>query len=171
MKNSNWKDTAELIGIAAIVASLIFVGLQLRQDQEIAVSQIYADWDDTRIDWARLVNENDDVWIRALRGDELDEREFLRFESVANAWYHMENGRYIRAGRISLASPEGVARSAAYFLFSNAGLKAWWNARHAYRVELNGRQTPPFPREVNRILSELESGERLYIERDSYAPL
>ncbi len=31
MKITNWKDNAELIGIAAIVASLIFVGLELRQ--------------------------------------------------------------------------------------------------------------------------------------------
>ena len=39
MKISNWKDTAELIGIAAIVASLVFVGMQLKQSQDIALSQ------------------------------------------------------------------------------------------------------------------------------------
>jgi hypothetical protein len=31
LKHSNWKDNAELIGIVAIAASLIFVGLELRQ--------------------------------------------------------------------------------------------------------------------------------------------
>ena len=36
MKTGNWKDSAELVGIAAIVASLIFVGIQLRQEQRIA---------------------------------------------------------------------------------------------------------------------------------------
>jgi hypothetical protein len=41
MKMTNWKDTAELIGIAAIVASLIFVGLQMKQTQEIALSAAY----------------------------------------------------------------------------------------------------------------------------------
>ena len=39
MNNSNWKDTAELIGIAAIVASLVFVGMQMKQSQDIALSQ------------------------------------------------------------------------------------------------------------------------------------
>ena len=39
MKSPDWKSTAELIGIAAIVASLIFVGLQLKQSQDIALSQ------------------------------------------------------------------------------------------------------------------------------------
>jgi hypothetical protein len=41
MKSTNWKDTAELIGIAAIVGSLIFVGLQMHQTHEIALSAAY----------------------------------------------------------------------------------------------------------------------------------
>ena len=41
MKTTNWKDIAELIGISAIVASLIFVGLQLQQSQEIAIGTQY----------------------------------------------------------------------------------------------------------------------------------
>lgn len=41
MKQSNWKDIAELVGIAAIVASLVFVGLQMRQSQEIAIAAQY----------------------------------------------------------------------------------------------------------------------------------
>ena len=39
MKKTDWKDTAELIGIAAIVASLVFVGMQMKQSQDIALSQ------------------------------------------------------------------------------------------------------------------------------------
>jgi len=41
MTNSSWRSTAELIGIAAIVASLIFVGLQLKQSQDIAIAAQY----------------------------------------------------------------------------------------------------------------------------------
>ena len=41
MDISRWKDTAELIGIAAIVASLIFVGMQLKQSQDIAIATQY----------------------------------------------------------------------------------------------------------------------------------
>ena len=41
MKNTDWKDIAELVGIAAIVASLVFVGLELRQSQAIALSEAY----------------------------------------------------------------------------------------------------------------------------------
>ena len=41
MKEVSWKDIAELIGITAIVASLIFVGLQMRQTHEIALVTLY----------------------------------------------------------------------------------------------------------------------------------
>ena len=41
MKSTGWKDIAELFGIAAIVASLIFVGLQMKQFQEIAIAAQY----------------------------------------------------------------------------------------------------------------------------------
>jgi hypothetical protein len=38
LKSTNWKDIAELIGIAAIVASLLFVGMQMKQSQDIAIA-------------------------------------------------------------------------------------------------------------------------------------
>jgi hypothetical protein len=40
-KNTDWKDIAELVGIATIVASLIFVGIELRQSQMIATASQY----------------------------------------------------------------------------------------------------------------------------------
>ena len=41
MRSVNWKDIAEFVGIAAIVASLIFVGLQMKQSHEIALAAQY----------------------------------------------------------------------------------------------------------------------------------
>jgi hypothetical protein len=41
MSARDWKGFAELIGIAAIVASLVFVGMELRQSQEIAIANQY----------------------------------------------------------------------------------------------------------------------------------
>lgn len=38
MKPTSWKDMAELVGIVAIVVSLVFVGLQLKQSQNIALA-------------------------------------------------------------------------------------------------------------------------------------
>jgi hypothetical protein len=41
MQLASWKDAVEIAGISAIVGSLIFVGLQLKQSQEIAIASQY----------------------------------------------------------------------------------------------------------------------------------
>ena len=41
MNRTNWKDGAEIIGVIAIVLSLIFVGLQIKQSREIALAAQY----------------------------------------------------------------------------------------------------------------------------------
>jgi hypothetical protein len=41
MNNAEWKNIAELVGIAAIVASLIFVAFEMRQARDIASSEAY----------------------------------------------------------------------------------------------------------------------------------
>lgn len=48
MKKANWRDIAELIGIGAIVASLVFVAIQVRQSNQIgrleAMQSMASDW-------------------------------------------------------------------------------------------------------------------------------
>ena len=41
MKKTSWKDVAELIGMATIIVSLVFVVVELRQAQRIAVAAQY----------------------------------------------------------------------------------------------------------------------------------
>ncbi len=41
MQKTHWKDIVEVVGIAAIVASLIFVGLEMRQTRAIALAATY----------------------------------------------------------------------------------------------------------------------------------
>ena len=50
MNHTKWKDIAELIGITAIVASLIFVGLELRQAYQIAITAEYQERVSTVVD-------------------------------------------------------------------------------------------------------------------------
>ena len=51
MKRYDWKSIAELVGIAAIVASLVFVGLQLKQSQEIAIAEQYQNRADAALEF------------------------------------------------------------------------------------------------------------------------
>jgi len=51
MASTQWKDIAELIGIGAIVASLVFVGLQMKQSHEIAIADQYQNRADAALDF------------------------------------------------------------------------------------------------------------------------
>jgi len=51
MNKPNWKVVAELIGISAIVGSLVFVGVELKQNREIALATAT---DSTTAGWREL---------------------------------------------------------------------------------------------------------------------
>jgi hypothetical protein len=72
LKGANWKDTAELVGIGAIVASLILVGLQMRQEQEIARAQALGDYIAGRIDYLLGMTEYSGILVKANSGAQLD---------------------------------------------------------------------------------------------------
>jgi len=59
MKRFNWRDLTEIIGFIAIVASLIFVGMQLMQSQEIAIASQYQERASTAVEYygSQMQNE------------------------------------------------------------------------------------------------------------------
>jgi hypothetical protein len=60
MKQFNWRDFTEITGIVAIVGSLIFVGMQLRQSQEIAIANQYQERASTAVEYysSQMQNEH-----------------------------------------------------------------------------------------------------------------
>jgi len=61
LNNPAWKDIAESAGVAAIIGSLIFVGLELRQQQEIALAAQYQERARTGFDYFFGVSEKP-IW-------------------------------------------------------------------------------------------------------------
>ncbi len=89
MKTTNWKDIAELIGISAIVASLVFVGLQMKQSQEIAIAETYQQEIETAYASGALAASNSEAVDKANNGDELSGAErFALQEYVRAKWLH-----------------------------------------------------------------------------------
>ena len=66
MSNNNWRHHAELIGIAAIVASLVFVGLQLKQSQDIAIAAQYQQRTAVAMDY--WIAKGQDDWFLQITG-------------------------------------------------------------------------------------------------------
>ena len=65
MKAYHWKDVADLVGVAAIVASLIFVGLQLKQDRKLGMADITSARTESAVVFTQLVIDNRELWIRS----------------------------------------------------------------------------------------------------------
>ena len=59
MKRFNWRDLTEITGFVAIVASLIFVGMQLMQSQEIAIASQYQERASTAVDYFASQMQNE----------------------------------------------------------------------------------------------------------------
>ena len=86
MRTTKWKDIAELVGISAIVASLLFVGIQVRQSQSSAnVSQLQS-YGEMSLELRGLIMEHADVWQRACADEELSPAESVQANQLMRAY-------------------------------------------------------------------------------------
>ena len=82
MKSEKLHDWLQLVGMVAIVASLIFVGLQLRQSEDAAQSDLSQSTIAIGVEFSSLMAEHSDIWIRACSGQELRPEEQLIAHSI-----------------------------------------------------------------------------------------
>lgn len=171
----DWKNIAELIGIAALIASLLFVGLQLQQDREIATAQLFADYDNTILEWGGLVSDNSGAWIRGLKGKDLDETETVTFYTLGGTFFFKEAGRYVRARTLLSYSPSLVVNYVAQTIFKYPALESVWRQQpFVLQHEAEGHIGPlvDFVNGVERVLESLKSGETTpWGMTDSFAPM
>jgi hypothetical protein len=126
LKTTNWKDIAELIGIAAIVVSLVFVGIQLRQEQEIAIVETRSDMTAARIGVSDVLKGNGDIWIKGLDGSPMTDAERVEFLTLVEVIEYQLFTQWIRWNRLGPANPDGIAREYAYALYCHPGLRLAW---------------------------------------------
>ncbi len=171
MKAHDWKDIAELVGIAAVVVSLIFVGMQIRQEQNIASTQAFFEWDDTQIEWARLVSENKDIWVRGLKNEELSESDVAAFNVIASAFFDKEGSRY-RGGMLTSGTAEsGLIQKNADIIYSYPGLSAAWaDYTKFHRSHQHGAWLLGYFDAIDASMAEIRSGHREYTEPPAFGP-
>ncbi len=156
MNTASWKDIAELIGIAAIVASLVFVGLQMKQSHEIALSEIYQQRTTAVAEWNMSLASND----RALsafeksatgRADEITPQEARSATPVVvAAIFFYENSQYQHA--LGFLPDEHWDR-ARHALKKNMKDPIW----HASILSFKGNMRPSFVAVLDEIENELAS--------------
>lgn len=159
MKKTDWKEFAELIGFAAIVASLIFVGIELRQSRAIAIGEGNLANAELHIESNNAINEHSAIWVRGNSGEVLDERDTVIFHNlVRNKSIHafME---YARLGQLEFdAAADEINALFSAFLFENPGARQSWVRNETFLDEHFGVSIPhqTWREEINANLTRLD---------------
>jgi hypothetical protein len=145
MKPISWKDAAELIGISAILASLIFVAMQLRQEEELLQVEMRAAMVANTVSINQSIIENADVWVRGNNGEELDPAEsVIHARLVNNVNDFMFQNRQTFLG-IEPQYEEQILAQFAGFLADNPGAYQAWIDRerrlNTYRTTIDPTET------------------------------
>ena len=133
MRFATWKDSLELIGIAAIVISLVFVGYELRQSTAIARSDAYSSFSSRFMELAssaaldkRMSDLISQVNQGALPGDfEPDERVSIRMyqHAAVRVWEGLF--RSVQAGVLPEEALESAAKG---ILINNNFFRSTWDS-------------------------------------------
>jgi hypothetical protein len=160
MRSSNWKDIAELVGISAIVASLVFVGMQLEQSQRLAWADSVLAMGANGIEERSLQAEHIDIWLKGNAGEELNANDSEIYKILFTNRQSGEFYIWIALERIG-TQYEGVASQVlARFLYRNPGARAEWALRRGQAEALRVREDgvfPAFAAEVEAVLTSLDN--------------
>jgi len=134
--NLEKKDIVELAGAVAIIASLVFVGVQLRQSQNIAVAEGYATIFLTQIDVENSIKEHVNIWRRGTSDGELTEDESAIFAVLLNQVNESKVMGYLYMGGIEgYEAAEFQVKEFAAFLYQNPGARKVWDNRETSLIK------------------------------------
>ena len=142
MNSRDWKSYAELIGIVAIVASLVFVGMQIRQDQVIARSELTSDSFQLMIGHDHLLIEPE---FAATFAKMLDRSENLTYSEMVqlDSFFESVTTMYLRECYLKtrgvLVECEQIFRETSEKYFGNWYGQSWWRLnKPQYAGDLGG---------------------------------
>lgn len=133
MRNIEIGRLMNTIANIGVIGGLIFVGMQLNLDRDIAERTILFAATDTRLQWAELVHENREIWVKGLAGERLTSAESAEFDALANAW-ELSHYTYFRAQELASLESSRFVREWALELHTHPGLLNWWRQ---YRTRMN----------------------------------
>ncbi|NIU08769.1 MAG: hypothetical protein GWN81_07945 [Phycisphaerae bacterium] len=134
MNTTDWKGYAELVGIAAIVASLIFVGVQLQQDRQIAIGEALTNFAESYSNVLLQSSEYAEILAKTQSEDKLTDAELIVLRHLVEV---QEMNAYLQSAAIQSFSDRSIRTSEllfASFLFRYPAARAEWE-RHADDIQ------------------------------------
>ena len=162
VQGMNWKVIVEIASALAILAGLIFVGLQMRQTQAISTAELQQEMIASTISLSEIVADNSDLLAKANAGDELNTSEQIVLDSlVYSHWGDAFFGQR-RWAAVDHRAVDAPVRAFAFFLHENPGAMRVWKTRQAKMADarnlLGGESgiQDAFDTQVDAYLSMLE---------------
>jgi hypothetical protein len=127
-----WKEQFEIVGMFAIVASLVFVGLQMQQDRHLMRAELGAHSQDfsATIDLSLGDPDVSSAWAKMLEHPEdLSLDEMVRVDSVLAAARRLFLRECYLVAMDVFVECEGLIHGQATSYFGNKYAQSWWRAR------------------------------------------
>ena len=161
MKRPPYRTIAETIGVVAIVLSLVFVALELRQNQEIAFSELRSAVLANGIALNSMITDNADVWVRGNSGEDLDAAEseiyFRLIQSYNDFYYNLVEQSVL----LDLGWENSDRAMLIGFLHDNPGARRVWLERDKtltrWRINLGAYEKTPGVN-INEWVDAIEAG-------------
>ena len=132
MNSMNWKDIAEFVGIIAIVASLLFVGLELQQDRQLTRAELGSNANEfmAEVDLGMSNPDTGRVWAKMLESpQDLSVAEMVQVDGILRSAYTMMIRECYLVVMEVFSECQTLVSVVAKNYFANKYAQTWW--RHA----------------------------------------
>ena len=160
MRDSGWKGIAELVGIAAIVVSLVFVGVELQQSQQIALAARQHEQMERELAVHDLIAENIPLMLKMGSGERLSEEEQILANRLVRTLQVVYFFYYSQAVYLDSPAQDAPIRGLTIILHENPGLKTHWRER---RQKMNATSRSMTGRASTGILVDFEEKVEEYL--------
>ena len=160
MKSTNWRAVVESIGILAIVASLIFVGLQIQQERRVASSQVNMATLETIVAIDTAMSEHADLWVKARDMQDLSEAETQIVQNLVHmasskAFFEALASQRVRSGdSIDFERARGPIMAFAFLLHENVGARKVWAEKVAREEKYHEKTGNLGPTHFNNVVRD-----------------
>jgi len=135
MDNQTTTDWLQILGFAGLIASLVFVGLELRQSREIAIADVYQQRAAMLIDVHSITLSSEllyDVYNKASSGEPLNSGDqILMATGLTPIFTYWENNHF--QYEMGLLSEEQwvSSRNAMEAVLQRPDVKLWWQSERS----------------------------------------
>jgi len=130
MDSSTLGDIGDFVGGVAVVVSLIYLAVQIRQNTRSVRAASFQALSESHSDRTLRLAENSELhhlWACGLRGDPLSDEDALRFGSIMLSLIRLSSNAFVqyRSGLLTEDQWQGFRRMPVVLLSSKGG-GAWW---------------------------------------------